>query len=146
MHAASLVNLALPKDREFTSPGTEATPRKEVLDIGTGRLEGNMTDAQTPSQLKKKPKKAKKSKQISDEKEVVETDALRKSFEISDEPPGFSPSSASRPPKKVAAKAKPKRDPDPAEPTAEEVKRHKPKKHHGKKAGGSHRPPPNADF
>jgi hypothetical protein len=105
-----------------------------------------MTDAQTPSQLKKKPKKAKKSKQTSDEKEPIETEALRKSFEIADEPPGFSPSSASRPAKKVAAKAKPKRDPDPAEPTAEEVKQHKPKKHHGKKAGGFHRPPPNADF
>lgn len=117
-----------------------------MLDIATGRIEGNITDSQTPSQIKKKPKKAKKPKQTSDEKEQIETEALRKSFEIADEPPGFSPSSASRPPKKVAAKSKPKRDPDPAEPTAEEVKQHKPKKHHGKKAGGFHRPPPNADF
>lgn len=145
LHAASLANLALPKDKGVTSKDTEASPRKDAIEIATARIEGNMTDAQTPPILKKANKKAKKPKR-GVEKEEVETEALRKSFEIADDPPGFSPSSAQRPPKKEPAK-KPRQEPKPeAEPTEEESKRHKPKKHHSKKAGGFRRPPPNADF
>lgn len=149
LHAASLVNLALPGSKGFTGKETEESPRKDAMEVATARVEGNVTDAQTPPEPKKaekKPKKSKKQKQSTEDKEGVETEALRKSFEIADEPPGFSPSSAQRPPKKEHAK-KPRHEPKPeAEPTEEESKQPKHKKHHSKKAGGFRKPPPNADF
>ena len=136
LHAFSLVNLALPATSVLSSiKDTDATPRKSDFEAKTNRIDGNLTDSHTPMAPQKPGKPQKKGKKGLEVKEEAESQALRKSFEIEDVQPEFSPSSANRPAKKEPVTNNP-----PFQETAEEAKAAKPHRKHHKKGARKHAP------